>query len=63
VSAPIFALDRIWIKPRGLLDRLWIHKGPLARGASDHLPLLARIGHKQADVTLRDDGLPVQLSA
>jgi len=43
-SAPIFALDRIWIEPRILLDRLWIHKSPLARVASDHLPLLANIG-------------------
>jgi endonuclease/exonuclease/phosphatase family metal-dependent hydrolase len=42
-SAPIFALDRIWIEPRSLLDRVWVHKSALARVASDHLPVLARI--------------------
>ena len=51
-SAPIFALDRIWIEPRGLLDRLWTHKSPLARVASDHLPLVARISRK-TDTSLR----------
>ena len=43
-SAPVFALDRIWIEPRSLLERLWVHKTPLSRVASDHLPLLARLG-------------------
>jgi len=42
-SAPVFALDRIWIEPRALLDRAWVHISPLARVASDHLPLVARI--------------------
>jgi len=45
-SAPVFALDRIWIEPRSLLDRLWVHTTPLARIASDHLPLLARLGRR-----------------
>jgi endonuclease/exonuclease/phosphatase family metal-dependent hydrolase len=45
-SAPIFALDRIWIEPRSLLDRVWVHKSALARVASDHLPVLARIGRQ-----------------
>jgi endonuclease/exonuclease/phosphatase family metal-dependent hydrolase len=38
---PLFSLDRIWVKPRGRLRRLWVHRSPLSRAASDHLPLLA----------------------
>jgi endonuclease/exonuclease/phosphatase family metal-dependent hydrolase len=40
---PLFALDRIWIRPRHRLVRVRVHRSPLARKASDHLPLLARI--------------------
>lgn len=40
---PCFALDRIWIKPRRLLARLAVHRTPLARIASDHLPVTAEI--------------------
>jgi len=40
---PIFALDRIWIRPRHRLVRVRAHCSPLARKASDHLPLLAYI--------------------
>jgi len=36
---PLFALDRIWIEPRKLRTGLAVHATPLARGASDHLPL------------------------
>jgi len=43
-NAPVFALDRIWVEPRSLLSRIWVHSSPLARSASDHLPLLAEIG-------------------
>ncbi|TMH01370.1 MAG: endonuclease [Betaproteobacteria bacterium] len=42
-NAPVFALDRIWVEPRSLLSRIWVHSSPLARSASDHLPLLAEI--------------------
>ena len=45
-SAPVFALDRIWIEPRALLERVWVHISPLARVASDHLPLVARISRQ-----------------
>ncbi|MDQ6917706.1 MAG: endonuclease/exonuclease/phosphatase family protein [Pseudomonadota bacterium] len=41
--APFLALDRIWVEPRSLLRRIWVHSSPLARSASDHLPLLAEI--------------------
>jgi endonuclease/exonuclease/phosphatase family metal-dependent hydrolase len=40
---PIFALDRIWIRPRHRLVHVEVHATPLARIASDHLPLIAHI--------------------
>jgi len=40
---PMFALDRIWVSPVGRLQRLARHASPLARIASDHLPLKAEI--------------------
>lgn len=42
---PIFALDRIWIRPRQRLLQVRVHASPLARLASDHLPLVARVGN------------------
>lgn len=40
---PVFALDRIWISPRHRLLRIEVHATPLAKKASDHLPLIAHI--------------------
>jgi endonuclease/exonuclease/phosphatase family metal-dependent hydrolase len=40
---PMFALDRIWISPVGCLRQLRPHATPLARIASDHLPLVAEV--------------------
>ena len=40
---PMFALDRIWVAPAGSFRRLARHASPLARSASDHLPLIAEI--------------------
>lgn len=40
---PLFALDRIWIRPRHRLVHVEVHASPLARIASDHLPLIAHI--------------------
>jgi endonuclease/exonuclease/phosphatase family metal-dependent hydrolase len=40
---PVFALDRIWISPRHRLVEVDVHATSLARLASDHLPLIARI--------------------
>jgi endonuclease/exonuclease/phosphatase family metal-dependent hydrolase len=40
---PVFALDRIWIRPRHRLAHVERHDTPLARVASDHLPLIAHI--------------------
>jgi endonuclease/exonuclease/phosphatase family metal-dependent hydrolase len=36
---PVFALDRIWVEPRGLRTGLAVHSTALARSASDHLPV------------------------
>ncbi|MFO1395539.1 MAG: endonuclease/exonuclease/phosphatase family protein [Burkholderiales bacterium] len=38
---PLLALDRIWVRPMRLLRHLAPHATPLARVASDHLPLVA----------------------
>ena len=40
---PVFALDRLWISPRHRLVQVKVHATPLARIASDHLPLIAHI--------------------
>jgi endonuclease/exonuclease/phosphatase family metal-dependent hydrolase len=40
---PVFALDRLWVRPRAVLQRLAVHASPLARVASDHLPLVATL--------------------
>jgi len=40
---PVFALDRIWVSPAGSLRHVARHATPLARSASDHLPVVAEI--------------------
>jgi endonuclease/exonuclease/phosphatase family metal-dependent hydrolase len=40
---PVFALDRIWVTPARCLARVTRHSSPLARIASDHLPLTAEL--------------------
>lgn len=40
---PLFALDRIWVKPRTLLQKIQCLDTPLMRAASDHLPVIADI--------------------
>lgn len=40
---PVFPLDRIWVSPPSALAQLMIFDNPLARVASDHLPLRATI--------------------
>jgi endonuclease/exonuclease/phosphatase family metal-dependent hydrolase len=40
---PFLALDRIWVRPRGSLASLRTVKTPLARTASDHLPVVAEV--------------------
>jgi endonuclease/exonuclease/phosphatase family metal-dependent hydrolase len=46
---PLFALDRIWVRPRQALVHVWVPRTNLAQTASDHLPVLGRI-------TLADTG-------
>lgn len=41
--APFLALDRVWAHPRAMLMELAVHRTPLARRASDHLPLVATL--------------------
>jgi endonuclease/exonuclease/phosphatase family metal-dependent hydrolase len=40
---PLLALDRLWTHPGSILRELKAHDSPLARVASDHLPLVATI--------------------
>lgn len=40
---PLFALDRIWVNPRDRQFSLAVHQSPLAKQASDHLPLVAKL--------------------
>jgi endonuclease/exonuclease/phosphatase family metal-dependent hydrolase len=40
---PVFALDRVWVKPRALLRAISVHSSPLSKIASDHLPLTAEL--------------------
>jgi endonuclease/exonuclease/phosphatase family metal-dependent hydrolase len=42
---PFLALDRIWVRPQKALLSVHVHKSPLARAASDHLPLKGTIGY------------------
>lgn len=39
----LFALDRLWARPRGSLEAVWAHRSRLARAASDHLPVVGRL--------------------
>jgi endonuclease/exonuclease/phosphatase family metal-dependent hydrolase len=38
---PLFALDRVWVRPRAALLAFGVHRSPLATIASDHLPVKA----------------------
>jgi endonuclease/exonuclease/phosphatase family metal-dependent hydrolase len=40
---PVLALDRIWVYPAKVLVAVRVHDTPLARLASDHLPVKARL--------------------
>lgn len=43
VWLPLFALDRVWVRPRHTLLAFGVHRSPCARVASDHLPVKAII--------------------
>jgi len=40
---PILSLDRVWTHPASMLRKIEVHRSPLSRMASDHLPLVATI--------------------
>jgi endonuclease/exonuclease/phosphatase family metal-dependent hydrolase len=40
---PILALTRIWVRPRKAIESIDVHRSELARIASDHLPVKARV--------------------
>jgi endonuclease/exonuclease/phosphatase family metal-dependent hydrolase len=40
---PLLALDQILVQPAGALGRVWAHRSPLSRVASDHLPVVATV--------------------
>ena len=40
---PMFALDRIWVRPRSYLREVRAHASELSRLASDHLPIVAQL--------------------
>jgi endonuclease/exonuclease/phosphatase family metal-dependent hydrolase len=41
--APFLALTRIWVRPVGAIESIAVHRTPLSRRASDHLPVKAVI--------------------
>lgn len=43
VYAPMFALDRVWVRPRGSLLQFGVHRSRLSRYASDHFPVKALV--------------------
>jgi endonuclease/exonuclease/phosphatase family metal-dependent hydrolase len=68
---PVLTLDRIWVHPLATLRTLAVHRSPLARRASDHLPVVAEIdvalrvaGHRH-DVrdSVRDPASPAMIRA
>jgi endonuclease/exonuclease/phosphatase family metal-dependent hydrolase len=40
---PLFALDRVWVRPRSYLLSVRAHASELSRLASDHLPIVAQL--------------------
>ena len=53
---PMLSLDRLWTKPASLLAELRVHRSALARAASDHLPLVARLAMAATAAPLRGAG-------
>lgn len=47
---PLLPLDRIWVSPHSGLRRAAVYATPLARLASDHLPLRAEIAWEHGDL-------------
>lgn len=47
---PVLPLDRIWVSPRNGLRRISVYAAPLARVASDHLPVRAEVSWDHGDL-------------
>jgi len=56
VWAPMFALDRVWVRPRGSLLDFRVHRSALSRRASDHFPVRAVVAPEA--VPLRERPVP-----
>lgn len=54
---PVFALDRVFAFPQQLVSHIEIHNSPLARIASDHLPIKAEIDLAEATRLLKDKAI------
>ena len=50
---PLFALDRVWVRPRHALLALKAHRSPLAAAASDHLPVKAIVAPESSQAAER----------
>jgi endonuclease/exonuclease/phosphatase family metal-dependent hydrolase len=59
---PMLALDRIMANRRGLVSTVEVHASPLARIASDHLPIKAMVSLEAAHAEVADEE-PAQKSA
>ncbi|MGY5778399.1 endonuclease/exonuclease/phosphatase family protein [Rhizobium sp. LEGMi135b] len=52
-TLPLLALDRIMANRRGMISAVEVHDSPLARVASDHLPIKAVVSLEALDVDAR----------
>ena len=48
---PLFALDRVWVRPRHALLAFGVHRSAIARVASDHLPVKAIVASADSTAT------------
>ena len=53
---PFFALDRVWVEPRQCLLKVGTVDTPLARIASDHLPLVAELASGRPEQAPKHEG-------
>lgn len=57
---PVLALDRVFAYPHELVSNIEIHNSPLARIASDHLPIKAEIDLETATKLVKDMAIPAR---
>jgi endonuclease/exonuclease/phosphatase family metal-dependent hydrolase len=60
---PLFALDRVWVRPRHALLAFGAHRSPLAAQASDHLPVKAIVAVHEAGCSANTDAAVGRLPA